>query len=115
MSFRKLAWCLAPLAAITLSACAVEVDEEGSLPDVDTDVEGEVELPEVDVSGGQLPDVDTDVEGEVELPEVDVAPPDVDVDTEEKTITVPDIDVDVPEDPDQTEPEADETPQNGIE
>lgn len=47
-----------------------------------TDVEGDVEMPDVDVSteGGSLPDVDSDVG-------------DIDVGTEETTVEVPTVDV----------------------
>lgn len=75
-----------------LTACDVDVKDEGKLPDVDVDVEPG-RNPDVDVTA---PDVDLDTkETTITVPEVDV-----DVDTEEKPITVPDIDVDIPDEED---------------
>lgn len=54
------------------SACEVEQTEEGELPDVD-------------VESGDLPEYDVDA-------------PDVDVETEERTITVPKVDVESDDD-----------------
>jgi hypothetical protein len=57
------------VAALGLGACSVEQTEEG-------------EMPQVNVEGGQLPNYDVDA-------------PDVDVNSEQRTVTVPDVDVDV--------------------
>ncbi|WP_299307981.1 hypothetical protein [uncultured Croceicoccus sp.] len=57
--------------ALGLSACDVDQTEEGELPDVN-------------VEGGNMP-------------EYDVEAPDVNVDTEERTVEVPVIDVDTPD------------------
>lgn len=47
---------------------------------------------------GQLPDMNVDVEGDPgQMPEYDVETPEVDVTTEEETIEVPDVDVTAPE------------------
>ncbi|WP_434457477.1 hypothetical protein JQR85_00880 [Stutzerimonas urumqiensis] len=74
-------------ATLGLSACDIDKEQDGDLPDVDVNVEGG------------------------ELPEYDVDAPDVDVGTEQKTITVPDIDVDMPEEADPMEaPPAGTTP-----
>lgn len=59
-------WMPMALAAV-IAGCTAEVEEEGSLPDVD-------------VSGG-------------EMPRVDVDPADVDITTDTQTVVVPDIDV----------------------
>lgn len=68
------------VASLGLAGCDVEKTEEGSMPDVD-------------VEGGNMPKYDVDA-------------PDVDVNSEKKTITVPDVDVDMPNDdePDVGEP-----------
>ena len=65
----------AAILAIVMVGCDVDVEDKGTLPDVD-------------VRGGDMPDVD-------------VTPPDVDVGTKETTVTVPDVDVSVPEENDQ--------------
>lgn len=65
----KRAYLPVALLAIALGGCDVDKTQEG-------------EMPQVDVKGGQLPNYDVDA-------------PDVDVNTEEKTVTVPDVDVDV--------------------
>ncbi len=51
---------------------------------IDVDVSGDVEMPTVEVTGGEMPDVDVDTV-------------DVDATMEEKTILVPNIDVTAPE------------------
>lgn len=81
----------ASVLAVTFGGCDVDVEDEGSLPEVN--VEGG-DMPDVDVT---LPDVDVGTE------ETTVTVPDVDVDvgTEESTVTVPDVDVDVPDETDQ--------------
>ena len=63
-------------AALGLAACDVDQTEEGSLPDVDVNVEGG------------------------NMPEYDVETADVEVGTQEKTVTVPDVDVTMPDDDD---------------
>ena len=65
-------------------ACSLLVGCLGFIAGCDVDVKDDGELPKVDVDPGRAP-------------EVDVRGPDINVETEEKTITVPDIDVDVPE------------------
>lgn len=82
--------------ALLVSACNVEQEEEGEMPDVDVEYQ-EGELPEYEIrktEEGRMPDVDVDAEGG-NLPEYDVEGPDVDIGTEEKTVEVPDVDVDV--------------------
>jgi hypothetical protein len=56
-----------PLFALMIAACSAEVEDEGSLPDVD-------------VSGG-------------EAPEVDIDPANVTVSTDTQTVVTPDVDV----------------------
>lgn len=56
-----------------LGACTADVEDEGSLPDVD-------------VQGGDLPNVDVD-------------PADVDVSTDTQTIQVPDVDINSADEP----------------
>ncbi len=56
-----------------LGACTADVEESGSLPDVD-------------VSGG-------------EMPRVDVDPVDVDVTTDTQVVEVPDIDINTTDEP----------------
>lgn len=74
------------LVAMPLTACRVEQEETGSLPDVDVQVEPG-SLPEYDIQG---PDVNVGVtERTVTVPRVVVV-------QEEQTIEVPYIDVDVP-------------------
>ena len=47
---------------------------------------------------GELPDMNVDVEGDPgQMPEYDVETPEVDVTTETETVEVPDVDVDTPE------------------
>lgn len=67
------------ISAIFLTACDVEVEDPGKLPDVD-----------VDADPGRLPDVN-----------VDAKVPDVDVEMKKKEVTVPDVDIDMEgDDPD---------------
>lgn len=74
------------LIAMPLTACRVEQEEAGSLPDVDVEVEPG-NLPEYDIQG---PDVNVGVtERTVTVPRVVVV-------QEEQTVEVPYIDVDVP-------------------
>ena len=88
--FRKLLAGLAvPAIALMLVGCDVDVEDPGTLPDVD-------------VTPGEPPDID------VQTPDVDVTPkkteievPDIDVKTEKKEITVPDVDVNIPDENDQ--------------
>ncbi len=84
---------------IYLSGTEVNVDG-GDMPEVDVNVTGDSgNLPEYEVKQteeGRMPsvDVDTDVKGGA-LPDVDVDTPEIDVETETKTIEVPTgIDVD---------------------
>jgi uncharacterized lipoprotein len=65
----RLTFLAAAAFALTMSGCDVDQTREAKLPDVD-------------VEGGQAPAYDVDA-------------PDVDVNTEERTVTVPDVDVDV--------------------
>ncbi len=65
---------------------------------IDVDVSGDVEMPNVEVTGGELPDVDVEtVDVDVSMEEKTVELPDVDVEMEETTITLPDVDVTAPE------------------
>lgn len=74
------------LVAMPLTACRVEQEETGSLPDVDVQVEPG-SLPEYDIQG---PDVNVGVtERTVTVPRVVIV-------QEEQTVEVPYIDVDVP-------------------
>lgn len=49
---------------------------------------------------GELPDVEVEVEGEAKLPEYDVEGPEVKTDTKKVEVEVPTIDVDIPEEED---------------
>lgn len=91
MKFRILTLVLTALLILPLVGCRVEQTEEGSLPDV-----------EVDVEGGNMPKFDVDTaEVKVTEGEAEVSVPDVDVHMEKKTIPVPNIDIEMPdEDPD---------------
>ena len=72
---------IAPVLALGLWGCDVEQTEEGELPDVDMNVEP-----------GNMPEYDVDA-------------PDVDIETEQRTIEVPTgIDVDSADDADTTSP-----------
>ncbi len=89
------------IASFALSACDVDVKDEGALPSVDAEVK-EGQLPEYEVvkkQEGKMPDVDVNVEGG-KLPDVDVRGPEVDVGSKEielpDSIEVPTIDVDIP-------------------
>lgn len=63
-------------AAAAFSACNVEKEEDGEMPEVK--VEGEMKLPEYDVDA---PDVEVGMEKkEVEVPTIDIIPADEDVD-----------------------------------
>ena len=67
--------------ALTMSGCDVDQTREAKLPDVD-------------VEGGQAPAYDVDApDVDVNTEEKTVTVPDVDVNKEERTVTVPDIDV----------------------
>jgi hypothetical protein len=82
--------------AMFMTACEVDVEEEGELPDVDVTTEAG-QMPAYDIEQtreGEMPDVDVDATGG-QLPEVDVRGPDIDV--ERETVTVPDVDVQVDE------------------
>ena len=85
--------------SLGLTACDVNVEEEGKLPDVE--VSGDAgQMPEYEINQtqeGEMPDVDVDFEGG-NLPEVDVETPDVDVTMEKETVKVPNVDVEMPED-----------------
>lgn len=77
-----------------LTGCRVTQTEEGEMPKVDVDVDAEKgNLPKYDVDG---PDIDVNTE------EKTMTVPDVDIDVNEKEVgvTVPDIDVKTPDDPD---------------
>lgn len=62
-----------------LSACDVDVEDKGKLPEVnvepgrapDVDVRG----PDVDIQGGQLPKYDVEKTQEGKMPSVDIKPP----------------------------------------
>jgi outer membrane lipopolysaccharide assembly protein LptE/RlpB len=69
-------------AAALLSACDMDVEDKGEMPDVD-------------VEGGRLPDVD--VRGpDVDVEKEQMTVPDVDVEVDEKEVTVPTLDVEPP-------------------
>ncbi len=86
-------------ACFGLVACDVETVEEGQfdLPEFRQTEEGNLDMPEVDVRGGDvsLPEYEQTREGNIDLPEYDVTTPDVDVNTGTRTIEVPTADVDV--------------------
>lgn len=65
--------------ALFMTGCTVEQTEEGSLPDVDMQVEGETRLPSYDVDAA-----------------------DVDMGTTRTEVTVPTVDVNMPQDNDAT-------------
>lgn len=88
---------VAAMGALALvTACDVDVEKEGKMPDVD--VSGDAgKLPEYEViktEEGRMPDVDVDAKAG-RLPEVEVRGPDVEIGT--GTMTVPDVDVSVEE------------------
>lgn len=65
----------------------------------DVDVSGDMELPQIETSGGEMPDVDVntaDIQVRERQGSVDV-PTDIDVETERRTFTYPDVDIDSPE------------------
>jgi hypothetical protein len=73
---------MAPAMVFALSACDVDVNDPGAVPDVD-------------VEGGRAPDIDVtppDVDIKSQEKEIDV-PTDVDIKTEPRTIKVPDVDI----------------------
>lgn len=90
MFTKRTVWTVAPVAAglFALAGCDIDQTREGELPDVDVDV-AEGQLPEFDVRG---PDIDVESEERT----IDV-PTGVDIETEERTIEVPDVDIDIPE------------------
>ncbi len=90
------------IASLALSACEVDVKDEGKLPSVDVDAK-EGQMPEYEVvkkQEGEMPEVNVDAEAG-RLPDVDVRGPDVDVGTKEidipDSIKVPTIDIDMPD------------------
>jgi len=71
------------------------------LAGTDVDIDGQVKLPDVDVTakGGELPNVDVNTpEISVGEKKVDVTLPEVDVSTQEKTVSIPTIDYNAAED-----------------
>ena len=70
MRFMRLAWIPMLATGLVLGGCTAEVEDEGSLP-------------EVNVEGGDMPNIDVDAA-------------DVDVTTDTQTIVTPDIDVNAP-------------------
>lgn len=84
--FSKTLLLLLPLCLISITACQIEKEESGKLPDVDVNVEPG-SLPEYDIQG---PDVNVGVtERTVTVPKLIVV-------QEEQTVEVPYIDVDLP-------------------
>lgn len=72
---RKWTWALLLAAALPISACSVEKEEEG-------------ELPEVEVEGGKLPEYDVDpAKVEVNKDTTKVVTPDIDIKTKKDTTT----------------------------
>lgn len=66
--------------AFGVVACDVEKTEEGELPSVNVDVDGEVKVPKYDVDA---PDIKVGTETkEIEVPTVDVIPADEDTNDE---------------------------------
>ena len=91
MSLRKMMLAFAPLAALTLAGCDVDVEDPG-------------EAPEVYVEPGRSPDVDVDpADVDVHTEEREMTVPDVDIQTEERTVEVPNIDINPPAE-DENEP-----------
>jgi hypothetical protein len=91
MSLRKFMLACAPLAALTLAGCDVDVEDPG-------------EAPEVYVEPGRAPDVDVDpADVDVRTEEREMTVPDVDIRTEERKVDVPTIDINPP-DEDENEP-----------
>ncbi|MBJ3762146.1 hypothetical protein ILP92_05245 [Maribius pontilimi] len=74
----------------------VDVTDEGSLPDVNVEVE-QGELPEAEVNTGSV---------DVGTTEETVTVPDVEVTTEEETVTVPTVDVEPAAEADETDDQA---------
>lgn len=66
-------------AAGMMSACDVDVEEEGELPEVNVEPgkapEVDVRGPDVDVQGGQLPEYEVEKTQEGKMPSIDVDPP----------------------------------------
>lgn len=84
--FSKILLLLLPLCLVSMTACQIEQEESGELPDVDVNVEPG-SLPEYDIQG---PDVNVGVtERTVTVPKLIVV-------QEEETVEVPYIDVDLP-------------------
>lgn len=105
-SLQSFALAAASTLALVSFGCDADVEDTGdvTLPTVTKTQEGNVDLPEVEVKGGDvdLPAYDS-TGGNVRMPDVDVETADVDLTTEKKTITVPGIDVDMPGDGDADE------------
>lgn len=102
--YSKVAALLIFLTGSILAGCEVEVEDEGSLPEVDVDADSG-QMPKYEINQtqeGELPSVDVDAEGG-SLPEIDVDTPDVEVEMVEKTIEVPDISVQMPGEDDDKE------------
>ena len=79
---------LSCLAVVGLSACSVNCEDTGAMP-------------EVEVSGGRLPKANVETaEVDVRTKKKQIEVPEVDVRTEKKTIEVPTVDVDMPNDAD---------------
>lgn len=92
---------LLALSGAMVVGCEVEVEDKGSLPDVDVEADAG-QMPEYEIKKtqeGEMPSLDIDAEGG-KLPDVDVETADVEVEMVEKTIKVPDISVEMPDDED---------------
>jgi hypothetical protein len=62
----------AGLAVLGLTSCEVEKTQEGNLPEVKVETEGDVQLPKYDVDG---PEIDAGTKKvEVEVPTVEITP-----------------------------------------
>lgn len=87
------------LSGALLTACDADIEEPGSLPDVDVKADAG-NLPEYEVNKtkeGNMPSVDVDVKGG-KLPEIDVDTAEIELDTKTVEVEVPDIDVKMPDD-----------------
>lgn len=100
MLIRKTLIAAIAVSGLALAACDIDQTEEGEMPEVD--VSGDPgNLPEYEVrktEEGRAPDLDVDTRGG-NLPEYDVDGPEVDVETEERTVRVPsEVEVTFPDD-----------------
>ena len=85
----------------------VDVDGDVEVPGVEVSG-GDIDLPNVETSGGEMPEVEVDTaDVEVETREETVeVPTDIEVETEEETVTYPTVDMNLPEEETEADPNA---------